>query len=222
MKVLIIDDNVRLCERIEEKLRKSFNFESAYTGSDGIALAESSSFDVIVLDIGLPDIDGLTVCRKIRASNNHTPIMILTGNKDTESKVALLGDGADDYLGKPFELSEFDARLKALSRRQSRKDRNDVIMYKDLKIDVDKREVTREGVPIYLRRKEFDILHYLLQNVGRIMTREMIIAYAWNNSSNTWVNTVDVHIKHIRDKIDKPFTHKYIKTCYGLGYKVEQ
>lgn len=221
MKILIIDDNVRLTERINEKLRKHFNFDTVFCASDGLESLEQHTYDVIVLDIGLPDMNGLELCRLIRNKGIRTPILVLTGYKAVDSKVKLLEAGADDYLVKPFEIHELRVRLLALSRRQARNERHDIVTYKDITIDTERHTVTRAGVDVKLRRKEFDILHYLLRNNGRIMTREMIIAHAWNNRTGTWVNTVDVHIKHLRDKIDRPFNEQYIKTCYGLGYKVD-
>lgn len=221
MKILIIDDNVRLTERIHEKLRKHFTFDTVYCATDAIESVGRHTYDVIVLDIGLPDMNGLELCRILRKKGVSTPILILTGYKAVDSKVKLLEAGADDYLVKPFEVQELRVRLVALARRQARDERHDIVHYKDITIDTERHTVTRSGVAIQLRRKEFDILHYLLRNNGRIMTREMIISHAWSNRTGTWVNTVDVHIKHLRDKVDRPFKEQYIKTCYGLGYKVD-
>lgn len=221
MKVLIIEDNVRLAERIKFNLSKRYIVDIAHTGEAGTQQALNAEYNVIILDLSLPDTNGLEVCRDLRSQNLTTPILIVTATDDSNSKVLLLQSGADDYLTKPFNSDELSARVAALIRRQAQPIMTDVMVVNDLELDVNKRQVRRSGVLIKLRRKEFDILEYLVTNRGRAMSRDMIINHAWSEGSVGWNNTVDVHIKHLRDKIDKPFPSQLIKTAYGIGYMVD-
>lgn len=221
MKILLIEDNVRLAERVSHYLGKSFVVETAETGDAGLAKAMKDTFDVIVLDLNLPDIHGTEVCLSLRKRNIDTPILVLSGLKDIETRVSLLDYGADDYLVKPCDPRELTARIHALLRRQKRGFDQHIIIVKDLIIDVNSRQVERAGKPIVLRRKEFDILEYLASNQGKALSREMILNHAWDGAKGGWYNTVDVHIKHLRDKIDTPFDSHLIKTIYGVGYMVD-
>lgn len=222
MKLLVVDDNVRLSERIFDRLRKFHSVDIAETGHDVLTKTKDVRYDVIILDLGLPDMNGLEVCRRLRELSINTPILILTGATEMTSRVHLLEQGADDYMTKPFDTNELRARIKALGRRQDRQPSRATIEYGDLLIDLDRREVTRAGQSIILRRKEFDILEYLVKNNGRVLTRDMIMNHVWDDSKTAWNSTVDVHIKHLRDKIDRPFSSPaIIRTAYGLGYKVD-
>lgn len=221
MKMLLIEDNERLAERIKQALGKYYVVDLVHTGEDGISQSLAVEYNIIVLDLGLPDLDGLQVCKKIRAAGIATPILILTATDDIQSRVRLLDSGADDYVTKPFNKAELGARISALIRRQSAPVFTDVMLVHDLQVDVNKRVVRRAGIPITLRRKEFDILEYLVANRGRPVTRAMIMNHAWADGTEGWNNTVDVHIKHLRDKVDKPFNKSLIKTAYGIGYMVE-
>lgn len=221
MKMLLVEDNVRLAERITHHLKKTHIIDVVSTGEDAVEKIRSIGYGIILLDLGLPDMPGIDVCKKIREENPHCPILIITGNGNISDKVTLLDAGADDYVTKPFNTDELKARIAAVSRRQARNQIRSIITYRDLQIDLDQHLVTREGLDITLRRKEFDILEYLVENKGRIMTRDMIMNHVWSSDSNSWTSTIDVHVKHLRDKIDRPFDQKYIKTAYGLGYKIE-
>ncbi|MEO8785045.1 MAG: response regulator transcription factor, partial [Candidatus Saccharimonadales bacterium] len=160
---------------------------------------------------------------QIRSNGIKTPILVLTGSDDVNTKVAMLDIGADDYLLKPFYIGELQARLRALRRRSNvTKTRpSDVLTIGDLRLDSARRLVEREGQQIKLRRKEFDILEYLMINSGTVVTRAMIISTIWDSQVERWNNTVDVHIKYLRDKIDRPFKQKLIKTAYGVGYMID-
>lgn len=221
MKLLIVEDNKNLLERIKKQLDKLYIIDTAQTGTEAIEKSTDPSYAVILLDLGLPDMSGHTVCKRIREKGIETPILVLTGVDEMTTRVELLNSGADDYVTKPFNSNELRARITALSRRSPLRYKSAVIAYKDLVIDPDKREVYRQGVAVPLRRKEFDILEYLVNNNGRVLTREMIINHAWDSSKTSWNSTVDVHIKHLRDKIDRPFNSSLIKTAYGLGYRVD-
>jgi two-component system OmpR family response regulator len=221
MKLLVIEDNPRLAERIKERLSKRHLVDVTNTGEDGLQRVRIGNYAVIILDLGLPDLHGSVVCKKIRKSGVHTPILILTGVDDVKSRVELLNSGADDYLSKPFNSEELAARVAALGRRQERQYASSTLKIHDLVLDTQQRTVERAGTPISLRRKEFDILEYLVNNKGRVLTREMILNHAWDSSKNSWSSTVDVHIKHLRDKIDRPFDYPLIKTAYGVGYRID-
>ena len=221
MKLLLVEDNRALQERIKSQLDKFYIIDIAQTGEEAIHKAREFSYGVILLDLGLPDIPGLKVCQRIRENEIDTPILVLTGIDDMTTRVQLLNHGADDYVTKPFNSEELRARIAALSRRSPLRYKSSSVIYQDLVIDSDQRKVYRQGVHIPLRRKEFDILEYLVNNNGRVLTREMIINHAWDSSKASWNSTVDVHIKHLRDKIDRPFNSSLIKTAYGLGYKVD-
>lgn len=221
MKILLIEDNPHLAERVKTYLGKSFVVDTATSGSEGLSKALSSSYMVILLDLKLPDTYGLTVCQSLREQHITTPVLILSGIRETTTRVQLLNCGADDYLVKPFDPKELIARIHALARRARYGYDQHIITLGDLTVDINRRSVERQGVPIPLRRKEFDILEYLITNKGRAVTRTMILDHVWDNAKESWHNTVDVHIKHLRDKIDKPFKKPLIKTSYGVGYMVD-
>lgn len=220
MKILVIEDNPRLSLRIKEQLRKWFVVETAASGDQGLQLAATDTFDIILLDLGLPDAPGIDVCRQIRRLSDSVPILILTGVDTTDSRVELLDAGADDYVTKPFDIHELHARINALSRRRLRSANVHTISVGDLIIDPARRTVSRSGVAVVLRKKEFDILEYLASHPGRVMSREMIVNHAWSSTSASWPGSVDVHIKQLRDKLDKPFSYPLIKTSYGVGYSI--
>lgn len=221
MKLLVVEDNPRLAERIKRKLHDIYSIDAVETGRDALEKIREVDYGVVVLDLGLPDISGYEVCKRIRDIGLDTPILILTGVDDMNSRVQLLDCGADDYLTKPFDSNELRARIAALGRRRSRRPPRSILTYQDVIIDRDRRIVTRKGMTIALRRKEFDILEYLVDNNGRVLTREMIMNHVWDGDKVGWTSTVDVHIKHLRDKIDRPFEFPIIQTAYGLGYRVD-
>lgn len=221
MKLLLIEDHTRLAERVSHHLSKQFVVDITNRGKDGIVKALQHPYDAIILDLNLPDTHGLEVCRALRAKGITAPILVLTGIDETKSRVNLLDSGADDYVLKPFNPDELSARMRALVRRRDNGYNNHIIRYKDLMIDSNSRRVERAGREIKLRRKEFDILEYLVANRGRAITRNMILDHAWNGARDGWYNTVDVHIKYLRDKIDRPFKTPLIKTAYGIGYMVD-
>lgn len=222
MKLLIVDDNAALLWRLRGYLGKHFEIQVAQTGGEGQRLAETGRYGVIILDLGLPDMSGESVCVSLRQSGITVPILILTGEGGLESKVRLLEIGADDYLVKPFEPAELKARVKALIRRRQVGLPPQTLKIGDLTIHPTKRAVERDGVSIVLRRKEFDILEYLARNHGKVITPAMILNHVWDEvGKDMWSNTVRVHIKYLRDKIDRPFATKLIKTAHGVGYKLE-
>jgi DNA-binding response OmpR family regulator len=222
MKLLLVEDNQRLAERIAYYLRKVYVIDVVENGEDALEKVKTIEYGVILLDLGLPGMSGLEVCKNMRRLNVNNPILVLTGNSEMTDRIKLLDAGADDYVTKPFNTDELRARIAAVGRRQDRNHIRSMVEYRDIKMDIDQHKVTRLGLDIQLRRKEFDILEYLIINKGRIMTRNMIMDHVWSSHSNSWTSTIDVHIKHLRDKIDKPFEDAYIKTAYGLGYKIDE
>jgi len=219
MKILVIEDNPRFIVRLKQQLQRWYVVETAMSGDEGLRhITSSEAFDLILLDLGLPDTPGLDVCRYIRGLSQDVPILIVTGADGSESRIELLDNGADDYLTKPFSTAELKARINALARRRARNVHSALITVGDLSLDVTSRTVTRAGKEITLRKKEFDILEYLASNPGRVMSRQMIFNHAWSSTSTTWPGSVDVHIKQLRDKVDRPFSYPLIKTSYGVGY----
>lgn len=221
MKLLVIEDNRFLADSLKKHLGRTFVVDTAWTGEQGLTHAKTKQHDAVILDLNLPDMAGYDICKSIRSGGSEVPILILTGNKDLGSRVSLLNAGADDYLVKPFSVAELRARLNALLRRAPAKFGPDMLAVQDLVLDPNRREVERGGKRIALRRKEFDILEYLVRNRGRAVSRSMIFDHVWESTSEKWSNTVDVHIKYLRDKIDRPFAIPLIKTAYGVGYMID-
>jgi len=220
MKILYIDDNRILIDRVKSVLDPLYTVDFTCTGYEGIASAHLVNYGLILLDLGLPDMNGYDVCKELRATGVKTPVLVLTVQKDAETSVRLLNCGADDFLTKPFNSDVLKARIAALLRRSQDLHEEDVITICDMTINMTRREVSRGGISIPLRRKEFDILAYLTANHGRVLTRNMIMSHVWEAGTEGWNNTVDVHIKYLRDKVDRPFGKPLIKTAYGVGYMI--
>ncbi len=222
MRILIIEDNKQVVSALARGLKSAYAIDAAYSGQDGLLQALSTSYDAIILDLQLPDMNGAEVCKTLRQEGRGMPIMIITASIEVAAKVKLLDIGADDYVTKPCSMEEVSARLRALLRRRVDSGISNQLSVGDLELDVTSRTVRRQGVSIVLRRKEFDLLDYLMRNQGRPVTRSMIIEHVWDMNENLWTNAVDVHIKYLRDKVDRPFSHKLIKTIHGVGYKIER
>lgn len=220
MKLLLVEDNEYVIKALRRGLRTVYIVEVARTAAEALHKAETGVHDVIVLDLGLPDGDGLEVCQELQARLYPAPILILTARTSLTAKVALLDSGADDYVTKPFRLEELMARIRVLVRRESRATRSSTLQAADLVLDSARRSVTRSGTAIRLRRKEFDVLEYLMHHQGTVVTRAMIIDHVWDAGDNLWTNAVDVHIKYLRDRIDRPFGSELIQTVHGVGYKL--
>lgn len=221
MKLLLIEDDKETANTLKEELADSYTVELALSGQDAEYKAETNEYDLILLDLCLPDIGGIEVCRKLRESGIQIPILVLTGDADVRRKVSLLDEGCDDYLTKPFDMGELKSRIRTLLRRPSQIASSNILSIADLTINLNKGTVTRGEKVITLRRKEFYLLEYFARNVGRIITRDMILDHIWENAKEPNTNSIDVHIKYLRDQIDRPFNKKLIKTIHGLGYKIE-
>ena len=221
MRILLIDDDKQMALAVKAALENYFIVEIALTGEKGEAQLQLNNYDLAIIDWVLPDTNGLELCERIRNAGINIPILMLTGQIETEKKVMSLNAGADDYLTKPFRFEELLARIRALLRRRTVEIVPTTLSVDDLIFDLNKRSVKRNGSVINLRRKELYLLEYLMKNIGRVITREMILDQIWDSSNESLTNIVDVHIKYLRDKIDKPFNKKLIKTIHGFGYKME-
>ena len=221
MRILLVEDDRDAALSLKEDLKRHYIVELAHNGEEGEYKAHVNNYDAILLDYILPDIHGDEVCKRIRKSGIMTPILMLTGQGEIDSKVTALDAGADDYLTKPYNIKELMARLRALLRRHSAQSTSTILKVGDLQLDLKKKLVKRKGTEIRLRRKEFYLLEFLMRNTGIVVTRDMILDHAWDSSSDLFTNTIDVHINSLREKIDKPYDKKLIKTIHGTGYKME-
>jgi two-component system OmpR family response regulator len=223
MRVLVAEDDARLADLLEQSLREAgWEVEVVHDGRSayGRALPDGVPYDVLLLDWGLPGLDGVAVCRKLRELGVTTPVLMLTARGDVRDRILGLDAGADDYLPKPFDLDELLARLRALHRRTSY-DELEVIEVDDLVIDVGSRNVQRAGTAIELSTREFDILHLLAANVGKVVSRYTILDEVWDGETDLRSNVIDVHLASIRAKIDRPFGTTTITTVRGAGYRVD-
>lgn len=221
MKVLLVEDEHKIANSIKQGLElENFVVDLAHTGTLGLDLALSEKYDVIILDRLLPEIEGVEIIRTIRSKNIHTPIILLTAKGQIEDKVEGLNAGADDYIVKPFSFSELLARIKAVARRPE-KSLGSRLSLSDLMMDTEKYTVTRAGKQISLSSKEFMLLEFLLRHPNQTIKKEQIIRQVWDYDADVLPNSVEVYIKHLRDKIDRNYSKKLIQTVRGFGYKLE-
>jgi len=223
MRILIVEDEHRIANTIKKGLEQErFAVDVAYTGTDGYDLASTESYDVIILDLMLPGMDGMTICKNLRKNSIHTPILILSAKGQINDKVEGLNTGADDYLTKPFSFEELLARVRALSRRTN-EGVNTILSIGDLSLDSRTFEVQRAGQQIQLSSKEFSLLEFLLHHPRTVLSKDQIISHVWDYEADILPNTVEVYIRNIRNKIDNPFSDKkpHIYTVRGFGYKIE-
>lgn len=220
MRILLVEDERRLTNVLKKGLvEEGFAVDVAYDGEEGLYLAESESYDLILLDVMLPKVDGLTICRNLRSKNLQTPVLMLTARTTIEDKVAGLDCGADDYLTKPFAFLELRSRIYALLRR-SRKEASQTLSISDLEVDPVKHKAIRAGRTINFTPKEFAILEFLLRHKDEVISRTMITEHVWDYNFDAMSNVVDVFISSLRRKIDKGAKVKLIHTIHGLGYKI--
>lgn len=220
MKLLIVEDEPNLLSVIKRGFSENnHDVSAAMDGTTALMMLENHHFDAVILDLMLPDINGLEICRRLRSEGNFTPILMLTALASTENVVTGLQAGADDYLGKPFKFSELEARIMALLRRSGQEHKQpDTISVDDLEIDVKAKSVRRGDDLIQLTAKEFRLLHFLARNNETIVSREQILDNVWDINFDMSTNVVDVYINYLRKKIDKPYDTKLIHTIKGLGY----
>ncbi|MBV8846132.1 MAG: response regulator transcription factor [Bryobacterales bacterium] len=220
MRILVIEDEKRIADFVSRGLESAgYAVDVANDGSRAIDLVHTTEYDMVILDLGLPDMDGLTVLQKIRNRKASPPVLILSARGAVDDRVKGLEGGADDYLVKPFAFVELLARVRVLLRRgQPTPER---LQVGDLMLDCIRRKVTRAGENIELAPKEFSILEYLMRNRGRPLSRTMIVEHVWDMDYDGLTNIVDVYIRHLRSKIDDKWPQKMIQTVRGIGYLLE-
>lgn len=222
MKVLLIEDNSQCADFIIQGLQQSgFQVSHSADGLDGLFKARTEPFDVAIIDIMLPKLDGLAVIEEIRRAKIKTPIIVLSARDSVESKVKGLEIGGDDYLAKPFSFSELQARIYALLRRAGGENEQSVLQLEDLKLDLFGHRVSRNGKTLDLTPLEFQLLEYLLRNKGRIVSKTTILEHVWEYSFDPQTNIVEAQICRLREKLDKGFERKLLRTVRGFGYVLE-
>ncbi len=222
MRVLLVEDEKKVASFIKKGLEEhGYAVDLASDGKIGLAMALDQLHDLVILDINLPEIDGLSVLRQIRDKQVVTPVLLLTIRATIEDKVIGLDTGADDYLSKPFSFEELLARVRALLRRRS-DSKTPLLKVADLSLDPAARQVFRDGNRIELTSKEFAILEYFMRNAGRVLTRSMIINHAWDYDYEAETNMVDVYINYLRKKMDAAYQPKLLHTIRGTGYVMRE
>ncbi|MBI3561686.1 MAG: response regulator transcription factor [Gammaproteobacteria bacterium] len=220
MRILIVEDEEKLAALLQQALTVDHHAVTvSFSGEDGFYLINTDSFDLIVLDIMLPGRDGLEILRTVRAQGVHTPILMLTARDSVDDRVLGLDAGADDYIVKPFAMSELRARIRALARRGN-PDEITLLNYQDIELNLITRSVLRAGKPIDLTTKEFELLECLLRHRQHIVSREMLARIVWKSTARATPldNVIDVHMARLRKKIDEPFAPSVLHTVRGLGF----
>ena len=218
MRILIIEDEKKVAGFIKKGLEEeTYAVDAVYDGEEGLYLARENSYDLIVLDIMLPKVDGLEVLTCLRKEKNETPILLLTAKDSVEDRVKGLNQGADDYLTKPFAFSELLARTRVLLRR-GKIEVQTVLEIADLTLDLLSHKVKRNGKEIELTGKEYSLLEFFMRNQEKVLTRTMIAEHVWDYNFDTFTNVIDVYINHLRKKIDKNHPKKLLHTLRGVGY----
>lgn len=220
MRLLVVEDEPEIKKFLSDALEaECFAVDTATDGEKGSYLGRTNDYDVIILDYILPKKDGVTVCKEIRESGKNTPILALSVKSETNTKVDFLDAGADDYLTKPFSLEELLARIRALLRRPQ-EITNEIFTIDNLELDTKKHTVKRGGKDIYLTRKEFMFLEYLLRNEGSVVSRAMLMNHVWDMEADPFSNTIEAHVLSLRRKIENKNMKKLIHTVPGMGYKI--
>ena len=223
-KILIVEDEEKLARFVELELQyEGYEVEKAYDGRAGIEMVKASPFDLILLDIMLPGLNGIEVLRRIRQTSD-VPVILLTARDAVVDKVTGLDSGADDYITKPFAIEELLARIRAVLRKKepgSQAQAKDVMTYKELSLDTKKREVHVKGTVVPLTKKEFDLLELLMENRNIVLSRETILERIWGYDFSGGTNAVDVYIRYLRAKIEEPFGTKIFCTVRGVGYAIK-
>jgi len=226
-KILLVEDDRDISHLVELHLADlGHEVDRAYDGKEGLDLATSGRYDLIILDLMLPELDGLEICKSLRAASDYTPILMLTAKSSEVDRVVGLEIGADDYLTKPFSIQELMARVKAILRRveimKGAGDTNDgdLVEAGELTIDLSRRTVTESGTPVHLTAREFDLLYHFVKNPGRVYTRAQLLDQVWGYGYEGYEHTVNSHINRLRGKIEEdPAKPRYILTVWGVGYK---
>ncbi|MCM3672670.1 MULTISPECIES: response regulator transcription factor [Peribacillus] len=222
MKVLVVEDNVSLLESIRQILTDEYVVDTADNGEDGLFMAQQSIYDIIILDVMLPGIDGFEIVRKIREAKIDTSVLFLTAKDALEDRVRGLEMGGDDYLVKPFQAPELKARIRALLRRSGIISLEQHVKYRDIELLEKEKDILVDGKVIKMTLKQFELLEYLIRNNGKILTREQIFDRIWGFDSDTTIAIVEVFIHHLRKKLEPFNYHKDIQTVRGIGYMLKR
>lgn len=218
MRILLVEDEQKIASFIKRGLREEhYSVDVSFDGEEGLFMAQSNSYDLIILDIMLPGKDGISVCRTLRDNKINVPILMLTAKNSVIDKVEGLDAGADDYLTKPFAFEEFLARVRSLLRRKH-DGKQTVLKIEDLELNQIEHKVFRADKEIKLTAKEYSLLEYFMLHSNQVITRTMISEHVWNESFDTFTNVIDVYINYLRNKIDKNFDKKLIHSVRGVGY----
>jgi DNA-binding response OmpR family regulator len=221
MRVLLVEDERKISAYVRQGLEEAgYAVDTAFSGPEALRSAAAADYDAVVLDILLPELDGVAVCRELRARGVRAAVLMLTAMSTVDDRVAGLDAGADDYLVKPFAIKELLARLRALARRAPEGPRNPVLTVADLTLDPASRMVTRRGTEIALSAREFAILEHLMRNAGIVLTRAMITEHVWDYDVFHQSNAIDVYIRSLRRKMDDGFEPRLIRTIRGVGYRL--
>jgi len=222
MRILVIEDEKKVAGFIKKGMEEeTYAVDVAVDGEEGLAMAEVNQYDLIILDLMLPKIDGLDVVTRCREKKINTPILLLTAKDSVEDKVTGLNKGADDYLTKPFAFSELLARSRSLLRR-GQGEAKTVLKLADLSLDMVSHKVNRNGEEVELTGKEYSLLEYFMRNQSKVLTRTMIAEHVWDYNFDTFTNVIDVYINHLRKKIDKDHPKKLLHTLRGVGYVLKE
>jgi two-component system, OmpR family, response regulator CiaR len=222
MRILVVEDNLPLLDSIVQLLSDEFEVDSASNGEDGLFLAQQNIHDAIILDVMLPEMDGFEVLKTIRKEGSKIPVLFLTARDSLEDRVQGLDSGGDDYLVKPFQAAELKARIRALLRRSGSLTTSQTIQYRGIELLGKERDIVVDGVGIKLTSKQYELLEFLIQNKGAILTKEQIYDRVWGFDSDTTIAIVEVFMHHIRKKLDPSGYHSDIKTIRGVGYMLNE
>ena len=222
MRILIVEDEKKVAAFIKKGLEEeTYAVDVAYDGEDGLHMGVENQYDLIILDLMLPIIDGLNVLSRLRGKKVVSPILLLTAKDSVEDKVTGLNTGADDYLTKPFAFSELLARIRVLLRR-GKAETKTVLQINGLSLDLVSHKVKRDDEEIELTGKEYSLLEYFMRNQGKVLTRTMIAEHVWDYNFDTFTNVIDVYVNHLRKKIDKSYPEKLLHTLRGVGYIMKE
>lgn len=222
MRILVVEDDKKIASFVAKGLREAgFAVDCAENGADGLERALHQSYDAAVIDVMLPKLDGLSIIERLRLQKIFTPVLILSAMRSVDDRVKGLQTGGDDYLTKPFSFTELLARVQALIRRAGQEPEPTLLEAGDLTMDLLKREVTRGGKRLELQPREFALLHYLMRNLGTVVSKTMIIEHVWGYHFDPLTNIVDVLVSRLRNKVDREFDKKLIHTHRGVGYALK-
>ncbi|GGO70643.1 DNA-binding response regulator [Bowmanella pacifica] len=222
MRILVIEDEVKIGDYLRKGLEEAgFSIQLCRTGLDGYHAAVTEPFDLVILDVMLPDADGWQVLKRLRDKDLQVPVMFLTAKDSLEDKIHGLESGADDYLVKPFAFAELLARVRTLLRRGTKQVLSDALVIDDLKLDLPRRRASRQQKRLHLTQKEFALLELLVRHRGEVLTRSLIASQVWDMNFDSDTNVIDVAIRRLRAKVDDPFELKLIHTVRGMGYKLD-